>query len=106
MAITHLDETVRFPFDRVALESGDPKRATDALLDIITAITDITIRDVITVTNHLIDRTGTAWTYYGVLDTTTGEYNDGAFRVGVVTGALEIQKKVDGTFTKVNRFDI
>lgn len=104
MAITHLDEKVDIPFDRDAIESGDPKRLCTALWHIVRTLTMDVLPAIHNVTNMLIDRGGMDWTYYGVRNMTTGEYDDGAFRVGIVDGGLEIQKKIDGTFTKINRF--
>ena len=102
MAIDHLDEKVSLPFDRAAIESGDPSTLADYLYELVKALETRVIKDVHTTVNLMLDLSSGTWFYFGTPDS-DGAYADGSWRIGVVDGGVEIQEKVSGTWTTRSR---
>ena len=105
MAIEHLEERVELPYDREAILEGG-KSLADYLYKLVEVLKDVGFANVHTVLNAVVDVTNTDWQYWGARDPVTGVYPDGSWRVGIVDGGLERQKKVDGAWTTVGSDNI
>ena len=98
-AIERLNIDVTLPFDSEALLSKDPKRLEEYILILVKTIQDLLNR-VSEVANLGIDLNDGEALYLGLKDA-SGAYPDGTWRLIIVSGALEMQKKISGTFTKI-----
>lgn len=104
MAIEHLDEELALPYNEEAIREGGEALAR-YMWELVSEIKRVAFSDVRTVVNALVDITNTDWQYWGTRDPNTGIFPDGSWRCGPVDGMLEWQKKVDGTWTRVQRID-
>ncbi len=97
--ITRVDTDIRIPFDRDALSSSDPTEQARAILDIIKVLQGL-LEQLVTVTNLNVDGFDGEALYLGLKDE-TGDYPNGTWRLIIISEALEIQKKISGTWTKI-----
>jgi hypothetical protein len=97
--IERLDTDVRIPYDEEALRSGDPARLAGYLLELVKTLQEL-LEQITVVSNYNIDAFDGEALYLATKDA-NGEYPDNAWRLIIVSNALEIQKKISGTWTKI-----
>lgn len=99
--LERLDPDTRIPFDETALLSGDPEQVKEYLLTLVKVL-EKKLERMITVANYTTDLIDGEAIYLG-LKGSGGDYPNNTWRLIVVNGALEMQKKLSGTWTKIAR---
>jgi len=102
MSIDRLEESVQLPFDGPAIESGDPKQLRAYLYELVKTLELEIIKNVHTTVNLMLDLGSGQWLYFNT-PASDGVYADGSRRIGVADDGVEIQVKIDGTWTKRSR---
>lgn len=97
--IEKLDPEIHIPYDEEALRSEDPARLAEYMLELVKTLQELLER-ITTVSNYGIDVFDGEALYLGTKDL-AGEYPNNTWRIITVSNALEIQKKISGTWTKI-----
>jgi len=100
VSIEHLQENVKLPFDAEAIR--DPA-LREYLYKLVKELERERFQAIHQTVNLLLDIQQVGWQYFSLPDPTTGEYADGSIRIGVNDSGFEVQKKVDGVWTKLLR---
>lgn len=100
MAIDHLNETIQLPFDRKAIESGDPRQLGSYLYELVKFLEDLLAGQIATTVNMLVDTNNVQWRYFAAPDPATGAYAVGTYRLGQTSNGVELQELVGTTWTK------
>ena len=97
--LERLEPDIRIPYDEDALLSGNPVRQAEYLLELVKTLQEL-LKQLVTISNYMVDLSDGEAVYIGIKNS-SGEYPDGTWRIINVSGALEIQKKISGSFTKI-----
>jgi len=101
-SIEKIDPDFKLPYDEDALLSGDPKRLTRYILELVRVLQDL-IERIAVLTDLSIDLVDGAAVYYALKQSSDQDYPDGTWRRIQVGNNLEDQVKLSGTWTTVSK---
>lgn len=102
MSIDHLEETLELPKPPGEIEDPAVRNYLRTLINVLQETQLARMRRTI---NFILDMANGGWLYFAMPDPDSGVYDDGTWRIGVVSSGVEVQEKVAGTWTKRWRQD-
>lgn len=90
---------VEIPYYETQILSGEPEQLNDWAIDLVGSLQGF-VDDVTEKVNLMLNSSNSDATYWGTLDE-LGDWNDGTWRlIRVSANDFQLQKKIDGVFTK------
>ena len=96
-----MDTEVRLPYDEEALQSGDPVRVAEYVLELVKTLQELLER-ITVISNYTVELSPGEAIYYA-LKQADGTYANGTWRHIQIGDNLELQVKIDGEFEMQKR---